>query len=143
MITVHERLFTTKSHYFAKAVTGKFLESEERVVGLEKVAPKVFRSYVILLYTSQLATKGPEEWLALCRLYVLAECLVDSRAKNRIIDGLHAYLTEILPTEPKHESPGKLFSAEAVQRCTMVRLKAVICEGLLSISTLSMEEIFG
>lgn len=112
---MHERLFTKQSHYFAKIIKGKFLESEERVVKLEEVALKDFRLYVVLLYTSELATKGPDEWLALCRLYVLAEYLVDRWAKNRVVDGMHAYLTEVLPTEPKHESPRKLFSTEAVQ----------------------------
>jgi hypothetical protein len=68
-----------------------------------------------LLYTSELATKGTDEWLALCRLYVLAEYLLDRWAKERIIDGMHGYLTEILPTEPKHGSPEKVFSAEVVQ----------------------------
>lgn len=103
------------SLYFAKAVKGKFLESEERVFRLKGVTPKDFLLYVHLLYTTKLATKGSDEWLALCRLYALAEYLLDYWAKNRVIDGMHTYLTKILPKELKLESPSELFSAEAVQ----------------------------
>lgn len=46
---------------------------------------------------------------------MLAEYLLDRWAKDRVIDGMHAYIAEILPTEPTHESPAKLFSPEAVQ----------------------------
>ena len=112
---VHEELFTTHSVYFRNAIKGKFTEAQERVVTLKEVAPKVFQTYVILLYTSAMATKGPDEWLELCRIYVLAEYLVDIYAKNKTIDAMYAYLAETLPTEPMYESPEKPFSAESLQ----------------------------
>lgn len=112
---MHQKLFARRSDYFAKATNGNFLESEERLIKLENFVPETFRYYIIFVYTSQLATKGPNEWLALCRLYVLAEYLLDRQAKNRVIDGIYAYLTETLPAEPKHDHPSNLFSVEAIQ----------------------------
>jgi hypothetical protein len=58
--------------------------------------PSTFHLYLNLVYANQLVTKGTEQWLKLCQLYVLAEKLQDITSKNRIIDGMHVFFNELV-----------------------------------------------
>jgi hypothetical protein len=44
--------------------------------------------YVNILYTTEVATKGHEEWERLCRVYFLAEKLQDVVMENRLTDAI-------------------------------------------------------
>ncbi|KZM25085.1 uncharacterized protein EKO05_0009844 [Ascochyta rabiei] len=93
---VHEDFLKDRSKFF-KTEVSKLHTAVFRRVDLLDVRPETFAIYVNLLYTSKLATKGPEEWHWLCRLYILAERLQDVKTKNLTIDGMILCLQETLP----------------------------------------------
>jgi hypothetical protein len=90
---VHQSILTTHSEFFVRATNGKWAESDERLVTLPDDRPEIFRLYVNILYTTEVATKGHEEWESLCRLYILAEKLQDVVTKNRLTDAICWFLT--------------------------------------------------
>jgi hypothetical protein len=114
---VHKSLITGYSEFFKKRTTAMADQSwEESVVMLPEANPDIFRLYLHLIYRDRLATKGPDEWLKLCRLYVLAEKLHETRAKNRIIDGMHALFTEIVTEDPVGLNVHKVLPAAATTK---------------------------
>lgn len=76
---------------------------------------EVFRLYLNLMYTNQLATKGPKELQKLCRLFVLAEKLQDQTAKNHIIDGMHAFFHQNVLTDSLGTDVERSSCAEAIK----------------------------
>ncbi|KAJ4365521.1 hypothetical protein N0V83_008140 [Neocucurbitaria cava] len=95
---VHQNILTSHSEFFKRATNGQWLESDERLVTLPEDRPDVFRLYLNLLYTKQIATKT---WITLCQIYVLAEKLQDTSAKDSAIDAMHAALQEYAPKKPR------------------------------------------
>jgi hypothetical protein len=91
---VHEKLVTTRSEFFKRAASGLWQQDATHLVNLPEDDPDVFKIYLNLVYTGQLATQSADEWIKLCRLYVLAEKLQDLQAKNETIKGMYAYCGE-------------------------------------------------
>jgi hypothetical protein len=89
-ISVHQNILTARSEFFKRATNGKW--GEARVVPLPEDQPEDFSRYVNILYKGEVATKGPEEWLDLCHLYILAEKLQDVRTKNSVIEAMLCFL---------------------------------------------------
>lgn len=94
----HQDILTSRSEFFKRATNGKWLESDERLVTLPEDKPDIFRLYLNLVYTKQIATK---EWMMLCQMYVLAEVLQDVRSKNCIMDAMYTLLKEYEPKKPR------------------------------------------
>ncbi|KAH6637781.1 hypothetical protein C7974DRAFT_450829 [Boeremia exigua] len=100
---VHEALITQRSVFFAKAIGGDWKESAERSVPLPDDEPAVFSLYLMCLYTKTLPVQTPEletaeqqhQYRLLCKLYVLAEKLIDSTTKDTIFAALSAHAQEI------------------------------------------------
>lgn len=51
---IHKELLCSKSTYFAKALSGQFLEAQTRIVELEDIRVVLFRVFVAWLYTDEL-----------------------------------------------------------------------------------------
>jgi hypothetical protein len=93
---VHQNLITARSEYFKRATNGKWQESDERTVNLREDVPDIFEIYLNLLYTGTLATKKPlfgrtdadNEYTILAQVYVLAEKLQDTEAKNSVSEAI-------------------------------------------------------
>ncbi len=86
---MHESLITGRAKFFECATKAHW--QQERRLSLPEDDPAVFSQYLNLIYTNRLTTQGRGgEWLKLTRLFVLAEKLQDQRAKNKVIDGMHA-----------------------------------------------------
>ncbi|KAH0386697.1 hypothetical protein KCU92_g2457, partial [Aureobasidium melanogenum] len=51
---IHKELLCSKSTYFAKALSGQFLEAQTRIVELEDIHVVLFRVFVAWLYTDKL-----------------------------------------------------------------------------------------
>lgn len=105
---VHQNLITARSEYFKRATNGKWLESDERTVNLREDLPYVFEIYLSLLYTGTLATKNrlrnhetAEEYEVLARIYVLAERLQDTKAKNFISEAILELSRELITTSSR------------------------------------------
>lgn len=95
---VHQNILTSHSEFSKRATNGQWLESDERLVTLPEDRPDVFRLYLNLLYTKQIARK---KWITLCQMYVLAEKLQDTSAKNSTINAMHATLQDCAPKKPR------------------------------------------
>jgi hypothetical protein len=60
--------------------------------------PETFQMYAVLSYNGSVASRGlPYEWQSLVEVYVKAESLVDTWAKNRIIDAMHSFIVQHIP----------------------------------------------
>ena len=96
--TVHKSLLISRSSFFKKALTGNWVESNERVVRLIDDEAIIFQNYVHPLYTDKIAvspdpfdTKPGDidcERLTLAKLYVLAEKLQDVETKNKVLSAM-------------------------------------------------------
>ncbi|KAF1835360.1 hypothetical protein BDW02DRAFT_568098 [Decorospora gaudefroyi] len=95
--TVHQAILRLRSEFF-KCATGSVWQQDhdEHMVTLPDDDPEIFRLYINLVYAGRLVTRGSDEWKKLCRLYVLAEKLQDLTARNAIIDGMHAFFSELV-----------------------------------------------
>ncbi|KAF2492749.1 hypothetical protein BU16DRAFT_529031 [Lophium mytilinum] len=93
--SIHEKLLTSRSDFFARAMDGSWKESKESVINLPTDSPALFSLYMHHLYTGKLATapdedtteSGGEHWV-LAQLYVFAEKIQDSKCKNDILDAM-------------------------------------------------------
>lgn len=94
---VHESLLSARSSFFRNALDRKWKEGQDRRVKLPADEPDVFRIYVNYLYTGVLAVipdplpaiyKGAEDHLSLAKVYVLAEMLQDTTAKNAVVEAM-------------------------------------------------------
>ncbi|OSS46588.1 hypothetical protein B5807_08442 [Epicoccum nigrum] len=114
--TVYESLITSNSAFFANALGHDWKEARERVVPLPENEPEVFRLYLTYLYASIIpiipaSSKGEgveeredgegdvekgaqDQYIALSKLYVLAEQLVDETTKSTVLDALAAHAKE-------------------------------------------------
>jgi hypothetical protein len=108
--SVHEDLICPRSHFFEKALNGAWKESEERKVDLPEDEPEVFALYLKLRYVSTVHISNrvaltfrlqtntlpikksgapaeakvivSREYTSLSKLYVLAEKLMDDKARS-------------------------------------------------------------
>lgn len=108
---VHEALFTARSGFFRSAVKDGRTKPEQ-LIELPGDESRVFRLYVILTYSGAVATKSSKqvEWWDLTRLYILAEKLQDTWAKNRVIDAMYSYLKSFSPYPPDPASMNALYA---------------------------------
>jgi hypothetical protein len=108
---VHKTLFALRSEFFKRATSKDSQGKDVLSVALPDEDPQTFRLYLNLVYANQLATRGPKQWPKLCRLYVLAEKLQDTKSKNHIFEGMYGFLNELLlkpwsqSTKSKHDLP--------------------------------------
>jgi hypothetical protein len=65
--TVHEDLICPRSHFFRKAMSGPWKESEERKVDLPEDEPGVFALYLKLIYVSYPGQIGSFTDVSTCR----------------------------------------------------------------------------
>ncbi|KAJ4309787.1 hypothetical protein N0V94_008765 [Neodidymelliopsis sp. IMI 364377] len=100
---VHESFLTTRSEFFKRAMNGRWIESATRTISLVDDDPHTFALYLNHIYKNELSTMAKskeelhalpssqfskhihEEYMALFRLYVLAEKLQDVSARNEVI----------------------------------------------------------
>lgn len=61
IFVVHEKFLCQKSQYFAKAMSGSFLESVKRFVQLPDVSPTLFRIFINWLYYGKLCYAGEDD----------------------------------------------------------------------------------
>lgn len=101
---LHEGIICERSEFFRRAMSGNWIEKEERLVKLPEERPLVFDMYVSLLYTNRTldceqSTEGEiepkafrnvqqKQYRALCKLYVLAEMLQDLEAKKAALKAM-------------------------------------------------------
>lgn len=95
---VHMALLTARSDFFKKALNGKWMEAEEKIVRLPEDDPTVFAAYVHHLYTGELAVQADkqqsvgilvdEQYRNSCSLYVFAEKILDVETKNAVIHAM-------------------------------------------------------
>jgi hypothetical protein len=95
---VHMALLTARSDFFKKALNGKWMEAEEKIVRLPEDDPTVYATYVHHLYTGELVVQPDEqkpvkELLSeqhrmLCSVYVLAEKILDIETKNAVFHAM-------------------------------------------------------
>jgi hypothetical protein len=113
---VHETLFTSRSEFFKRATSKNLQENELYAVALPEDASQTFRLYLNLVYANQLVTKGTEQWLKLCQLYVLAEKLQDIKSKDQIIDGMHAFFNKLVLKTPLSVDTQHMLPAAATKK---------------------------
>ena len=105
-ILVHQGIICDRSEFFKKALTGAWIESQEKKVELPEDDPAIFTLYLERLYTGYIpiakerrsddqvlmetSFDAEEEYLTLGKLYVLAEKLVDATTKDNILDAFLA-----------------------------------------------------
>jgi hypothetical protein len=91
--SVHQELFTKRSEFFKLATSGSWRESKENTISFPEDDLDAFRVYLHLVYTNNVVSSGTmkNEWMLLCRLYVLAEKLQDAAAKDSAIDAMRDY----------------------------------------------------
>ncbi|KAF3047659.1 hypothetical protein E8E12_011233 [Didymella heteroderae] len=116
---VHENLFNSRSEFFRRTTKEEWVSSTPRTVSLPEDKPKAFQLYATLTYTGFVASKGlPDEWQPLVDVYILAESLQDSWAKNRIVNAMHNFIVGYVPKTlmPIEDSRifGQHFSAVAL-----------------------------
>ncbi|KAF2679134.1 hypothetical protein K458DRAFT_408387 [Lentithecium fluviatile CBS 122367] len=92
---VHQNLITARSEFFKRATNGQWQESNERTVYLSGDKPSIFELYLNLVYTGNLATEDysennvpVHEYAALAKVYVLAEKLQDTKAKDFVLEAI-------------------------------------------------------
>ena len=93
---IYSSTLTTRSLFFRKALSGSWIEADERVVHLPEDDVGTFELYLHYIYNNEFAciSNGPDyqygrtERGDLARLYVLCEKLQDSRSKNYIVQAL-------------------------------------------------------
>jgi hypothetical protein len=98
--SIHESIICAQSDFFLRAMSGNWLEQEDRLVKFPEDDPEIFAIYINLVYTEQTATSPSvspreqktinDEYVLLAKLYVLAEKLQDKLAKNIIIMAIGA-----------------------------------------------------
>ncbi|KAF2242042.1 hypothetical protein BU26DRAFT_439443 [Trematosphaeria pertusa] len=101
VFVIHEGVLTTRSKFFKNAMQKGWKEAEDKIVKLPEDDPTAFELYEQLVYAGH-AENGAQaddccdpvtlqfgtESYVLCKLYVFAEKLQDSKAKNKIMDTL-------------------------------------------------------
>ncbi|KAH3910772.1 hypothetical protein HBI56_188370 [Parastagonospora nodorum] len=91
---VHKRLICARSEFFKNAMKEPWKEAEEHKVTLSEAEPDIFALYLELLYTDLLYTKEPigpsDEYDQLCKVYVLAEMLMDDQTKDFLLAAVRA-----------------------------------------------------
>lgn len=91
IFSVHQALIAPRSEFFERAFNGNWKEAESRLVNLPEDDAITFDLYVQLLYTGQIPIQDDnEEFVKLCKLYVLCEKLQDTDAKNAILQAMLA-----------------------------------------------------
>jgi hypothetical protein len=105
-------MICARSKFFYCAMNGDWVEKDERLVKLPEDDPEIFGIYANLVYTGKIAIRSSEtakgqvakhalqaEHTTLCILYVLAEKLQDTLAKDAIVTSIRAICKESLTHE--------------------------------------------
>jgi hypothetical protein len=121
---VHESFLTTRSEFFKRAMNGRWTESATRTISLADDDPDTFALYLNHVYKNELPTMAKskeelhaipssqisehvhEEYMALFRLYILAEKIQDVSAKNEVIAAVFRLAFIARPNE-KFLVPGR------------------------------------
>ncbi|KAF2751807.1 hypothetical protein M011DRAFT_473115 [Sporormia fimetaria CBS 119925] len=105
---VHEGVLCGRSEFFKRAMGGNWAASETRTVKLEDVDPDVFLRYLNLVVLNKLhiqdLSSARGETHKIAEVYVLAERLQDTKAKNSLIRML-AHAGKI----PKHRTIAMIY----------------------------------
>jgi len=109
---VHEELVVDRAHFFKSALSGQWLESDDKTVtlslslSLSDDDPEVFYTYLQLPYSGKLPIKTcnaavadndaimSNDYIALVRLYILADKLQDAKSRNTVMDAILAHIEE-------------------------------------------------
>ncbi|KAF1839677.1 hypothetical protein BDW02DRAFT_539081 [Decorospora gaudefroyi] len=96
---LHEGIICARSDFFRRAMNGNWAEKTERLIKLPEDGPETFDIYVNLVYTNTISMlcltrdlspeRVKDKFQILVQLYILAEKLRDSRAKNDTISVIH------------------------------------------------------
>ncbi|KAF2470511.1 uncharacterized protein BDR25DRAFT_369738 [Lindgomyces ingoldianus] len=98
---VHEGLICPRSQCFEKAMSGKWHESDKKEITLCTAEPATFALYNELLYSGNLPVKdlkhaSPEdEYIPLCKLYVLCEYLIDHKSQDLVLLAISARFKQV------------------------------------------------
>ncbi|KAF2675899.1 hypothetical protein K458DRAFT_196227 [Lentithecium fluviatile CBS 122367] len=95
MYFVHESLLVERSHFFNRALNGKWRESDDKTVLMPDDEPEIVLAYLQLLYTGNLPIQESprdkrKEFEILIELYILADKLQDPKSMNLVIDAFLA-----------------------------------------------------
>jgi hypothetical protein len=85
---IHTGLLTHRSPFFKAALSGPWKESKSKIINLPADDPAVFAAWTQLAYTGRVVLpdkKVTELYAYIARLYVLAEKLMDTAAKNKCV----------------------------------------------------------
>jgi hypothetical protein len=117
---VHQHLIATRSELFKRTTNGKWREAEKMIIRFPKDSPAVFEIYLGLIYMGKLATKNCAEndstiyeYTVLARLYVFADKLMDTQAKNMIAEAIL-----VLSREPTTSPYGPSDAARIIYKRT-------------------------
>ncbi|KAK3621337.1 hypothetical protein LTR56_022873 [Elasticomyces elasticus] len=96
---LHASIATKHSKFFKAACNGGFREAQDKVTHLPEVSPATFRAYVQWIYSGTVVVMDSEELrsdykgdqtserqMRLMKLYVLADVLLDTLLRNKVID---------------------------------------------------------
>jgi hypothetical protein len=70
-IYVHKKLLQSRSPYFAHVLTG--CHAETTTIAVNEVDANTFCQFLSWLYSNRFITPEEDEWMGLCRLWLLAE----------------------------------------------------------------------
>jgi hypothetical protein len=95
---IHCDFLTARSNYLKDSVLN---EPEQKTFHLPGINPRAFALYFQLLYTGQIPSKpnnaayaNHDEYALLCKLYIVAHMLKDTKAANSALNAIFATATE-------------------------------------------------
>ncbi|KAK4501030.1 hypothetical protein PRZ48_006836 [Zasmidium cellare] len=117
--SVPKQILTKSSEFFQKACNGKWRETRSKMIKLPEADTITFETYLQLLYTGEVVTTDdappqvPDDvtedeasrasrfrfYAAIIDVYLLADMLLDSRSKNKVMDYL-IDTTSVVPQFP-------------------------------------------
>ena len=107
---VHEASIKSRSSFFEKASSGEWEEAQERRVALKEDDPETFKAYLHWVYTGKIASSAPGtglvEYRPLMQLYALAERLLDTELRDRLVEAIVAMSRERHPQAKNRNFPG-------------------------------------
>ncbi|KAF2827178.1 hypothetical protein CC86DRAFT_266377, partial [Ophiobolus disseminans] len=121
---VHESLLSSRSEFIKSTMHISWHQGQQSSLAFPDDNPDIFSLYVSYLYSGSLPTRGADEWLKLVRLYVLAEKLRDTQAKNDIIDAMHGFIKEAVPRETPRQSTTEAAGRHPITAASLTELYA-------------------
>jgi hypothetical protein len=126
---VHEALITGRSEFFARALNGKWIESDDAIVALPYDNPETFALYIQLLYNNMIPLQEPvsiyvdeaqqvkktdealkqevvaavnQELDSLCELYVFCEKMQDPTSKKLVVKAMVEHTNKERPDTSRY-----------------------------------------